>query len=437
MRLDAKSIMLPLLAVCVLCPPAHGATVVNTTEPYPGITHVTYQEAAIPARIHVVVVDLSSSEISLLSTTEAKRGRTLSSFAADSTAQVVVNGDYFSPIGYATAGLAMGGAAVWSGSADDGANGFMRFDLNNARSHVTISPPAEVVDAANLPAGTQGVVGGRPMLVRTGITESGFDCTDVVAMPCERAPRTAVAVSSDGNTLWLVVVDGWQSGSFGMTAGELGDFLVSIGAHDALMLDGGGASALYIGGEGGIVSSPSDGVERIVANHIGVRYGALPSGTMVGLVRERDIFDDTANLEGVTVTLDDGQTAVTGTDGRYSFQVPPRYACATASKPGYHSNTLCKQVVTGDITFNSIPLFPNSDFIDAAPGTPDAGPADAGGAIPDAIGGGADSGNSGGKDAGNGGGGGGGCLAVGGGTPGWLAIMLATLLLGRRRRRPR
>jgi MYXO-CTERM domain-containing protein len=433
-HLDVQRVILGLITVCALAPRAHGANVVSTTTPYSGITHMVYEEQAIPARIHVVVVDLSSSELSLIATSEDKRGRTLSSFSTASTAQVVINGDYFSPVDYSTAGLAMGAAALWSGSTDDSANGFVSFDLNGARNNVAISAPAEVVAGADLPTGTQGVVGGRPMLVRAGIPESGFDCTDVVAMPCERAPRTAVAVSGDGNTMWLVVVDGWQQASLGMTAGELGNFLKTLGAHDALMLDGGGASALYIAGESGIVSSPSDGVERIVANHLGVRFGALPSGTMVGLVRERDIFDDTANLDGVTVTLDDGQQTTTGPDGRYSFQVPPRYVCATASKAGYHSNTLCKQVESGVITYNSIPLFPNSDFVDAAPGTPDAGPMDAQGPIPDS-GPFADSGSNAGADGGNGGGGGGGCRSAGGGAPGWLAIMGLALLCVRRRRR--
>ncbi len=127
---------------------------------------------------------------------------------------------------------------------------------------------------------------------------SSFDCADTLAMPCQRAPRTAVAVDDTGNTLMLVVVDGWQIDSLGMTAAELGSMLAGIGAHDALMLDGGGSSVLYIAGEGGIVSSPSDGVERVVANHLGVRFGALAKGQLVGFVRERDIFDDTKDLLG-------------------------------------------------------------------------------------------------------------------------------------------
>lgn len=413
---------------------AFAATLTATTNPYPGITHLVYQESAIPARVHVVVVDLSSAEISLFATGESERGRKVSAFSLSSTAQVAVNGDYFSLPDFRTAGLAMGGAAAWAGAADDASSGFLRFDRNGDRSRVTISPPEVVVAVADLPAGTQGVIGGRPMLMRAGVAEVAFDCTDLIAMPCDRAPRTAVGVSADGNALYIVVVDGWQAGSLGMTAAELAGFLRDLGGvHAALMLDGGGASALYVAGEGGIVNSPSDGVERAVANHLGVRYGSLPTGQLVGFVRERDIFDDTKNISGATAELDTGQQDVTGSDGVYNFpMVTPRFACVTASAPGYRSATQCKQVVPGQIQYNSIALFPHSDFIDAAPGTPDASvfdggvPSDAPPAASDAMG----------SDAGMGGGGGG-CCSSGGAPGGGLAALFAlTAALSMRRREP-
>lgn len=413
--------------------PAAAATLVATSSPYLGVTHLVFEEAAIPARIHVVVVDLTAAELSLSATTESERGKKVSEYSASSGAQIVINGDFFAPADFRPRGLAMGGAAVlWSGSTDDALEGFMGFDRNGNRSHVIISPPDAVVAPNELPAGTQGVVGGRPMLVRAGVAQSGFDCTDLIAMPCERAPRTAVSVSADGNTLHLVVVDGWQQGSLGMTAAELGGFMAQQGAHDALMLDGGGSSALYIAAEGGIVSSPSDGVERAVANHIGVRFGSLPPGQLVGFIRERDIMEGT-NLAGALARLDSGEEIVVGANGYYAFtMVTPRLACVTASKSGYRTDTRCKQVVSSQMVYNSIPLFPNSDFIDAAPGTPDAAIADAGVAAdarPGADG-------MGGADAGTGGGGGG-CEAAGT-MPrmGLMLFLLALLAVTRRQRLP-
>lgn len=411
--------------------PAEAATLVATTNPYLGVTHLVFEEAAIPARIHLVVVDLSSAELSVSTTSESERGKKVSEYSASSGAQIVVNGDFFAPADFRPRGLAMGGGAVlWSGSVDDAISGFMSVDRNGNRSHVTISPPEAIVAAVDLPTGTQGVVGGRPMLVRAGVAQTSFDCTDTIAMPCERAPRTAVSISADGNTLHLVVVDGWQQGSLGMTAAELGAFLAQQGGHDALMLDGGGSSALYIAGEGGIVSSPSDGIERAVANHVGVRFGSLPAGQLVGFIRERDVMEG-ANLTGALAKLDSGEEIVVGANGYYAFNmVTPRLACVTASKAGYRTETRCKQVVSNQMVYNSIPLFPHSDFVDAAPGTPDAAVADAGvtaDARPAADG-------MGGADAGTGGGGGG-CNAAGT-TPPLGPLLLLLILAGLLRRRP-
>ncbi len=357
---------------------ALAAEIVGSSTPYPGVTHIIYSDAAIPARIHVLVVDLTNIELTLHATTEGARGQTLSAYSAEVGTQIVVNGDYYSPIDFETAGLAMGEAELWSDSTDDDTEGFLRFDRNGNTNHISISPPEQVVDPADLEEGTQGVIGGRPMLVRTGVAVTTFDCTDAVAMACTRAPRTAVAVSEDGNTMWLVVVDGWQEDSYGMTAAELAGFLDDLGAYDALMFDGGASSEMYVAAEGGVVSSPSDGSERVVANHLGIHHGPLPPGQLVGLVRERDIYDG-ANIEGATVTLDSGETDVTGADALYSFSgVTPRYVCATASKAGYRPETRCKQVTSGNLVYNSIPIYPYSDFVDAAPGAPDASLPDAG-----------------------------------------------------------
>jgi exopolysaccharide biosynthesis protein len=47
--------------------------------------------------------------------------------------------------------------------------------------------------------------------------------------------------------------------------------LEEFAVSDAINLDGGGSSALYIASEGGIVNRPADGHERSVLNHLGFR----------------------------------------------------------------------------------------------------------------------------------------------------------------------
>lgn len=71
-----------------------------------------------------------------------------------------------------------------------------------------------------------------------------------------RHPRTAAAKMSDGRLL-LVTVDGRQPGvSVGMTLKELAEYLLEIGAVDAMNLDGGGSTAMVLDGK--LVNKPSD-----------------------------------------------------------------------------------------------------------------------------------------------------------------------------------
>ena len=80
-----------------------------------------------------------------------------------------------------------------------------------------------------------------------------------------RNPRSAVGITTKGEVL-LVVVDGRQEGSVGMTFDELADLMLELGAFDAMALDGGGSSELVV--EGDIVNSPADGQERGISTGI-------------------------------------------------------------------------------------------------------------------------------------------------------------------------
>jgi len=381
--------------------------------------------------MHVVKVDLTSSEIQLVATAAADRGHTTTAAASTLGAVVAVNGDYFAVAGFQPQGLAMGDGAVWPGTADDVTSGFFSFARTGERTYGTISPPSDVVATADLDASTQGIVGGRPLLVAGGTVTASFDCTDADALPCARGPRTAVGLSADGNTMWMIVVDGWQASSTGMTAAELASFAKQLGASDALSFDGGSASSMVIGGSE--IASPSDGVERAVANHLGVRYGSLPKGTLVGFIRAKDVFNGT-DLVGAVATLDDGRQQTVGSSAMYDFDnVTPRYACVTASFTGYHTATRCVQVMENTINYDSIALFPNSQFVDANPNAPDAS------LEPDARVVDAQPGGDGGNPLGGDGGGTapGGCCRASGEAAGDPVLALGVALVVRWRRRSR
>ena len=66
-------------------------------------------------------------------------------------------------------------------------------------------------------------------------------------------PRTAIGYTKEGNLI-LVVVDGREGRSVGMTLTQLANFMHSIGCTNAINLDGGGSSVMYINGK--IVNNP-------------------------------------------------------------------------------------------------------------------------------------------------------------------------------------
>lgn len=80
-----------------------------------------------------------------------------------------------------------------------------------------------------------------------------------------RHPRTAVAMTFDGDLL-LIVVDGRKKDSPGMKLDELAEYLRRLGCISAINLDGGGSTAMYLNGK--IVNRPSDGTERRISNGI-------------------------------------------------------------------------------------------------------------------------------------------------------------------------
>lgn len=100
----------------------------------------------------------------------------------------------------------------------------------------------------------QDIMVSGPMLLNDGERAK----LDSVSFNVTRHPRTAVALK--GNKVFLITVDGRNEKAVGMSLFELSSFLKWIGADDALNLDGGGSTTLWIRGfsDGGIVNHPSD-----------------------------------------------------------------------------------------------------------------------------------------------------------------------------------
>ena len=108
------------------------------------------------------------------------------------------------------------------------------------------------------------IMGAGPRLVQNGqVLVTAGDEQFPGDIRYGRAPRSAVAILKNGNYLFGVV-DGRQASSRGLTLTDWARLLVKMGARDAMNLDGGGSSALVIGGQ--LQNSPSDGSERYVGS---------------------------------------------------------------------------------------------------------------------------------------------------------------------------
>ncbi len=111
-------------------------------------------------------------------------------------------------------------------------------------------------------------------------------------------PRTAVGVSQDGRYLYLVTIDGRQSGSNpGALDQETGDWLLRFGAYNGINLDGGGSTTMVMAdcyGNPIELNVPSDvlarGAERVLGNHLGVFAKPLPGFINDVVVAPGDIF---------------------------------------------------------------------------------------------------------------------------------------------------
>jgi hypothetical protein len=112
------------------------------------------------------------------------------------------------------------------------------------------------------------VVGGWPRIVTDGRNvAAAADSTEgtFARFSAQRHPRSAIGISRDSTTILFVVVDGRRPWSVGMTLVELADQLLALGAYQAMNLDGGGSSTLWV--RGSIVNYPSDAAgERSVGN---------------------------------------------------------------------------------------------------------------------------------------------------------------------------
>jgi len=101
------------------------------------------------------------------------------------------------------------------------------------------------------------IVGGAGLLIRGGRLISDWTMEQLSpGFAATRHPRTLIGTHADG-AVWLITVDGRQPKlSAGMSLFELRELARRLGLTNALNLDGGGSTTMWV--DGTIVNSPSD-----------------------------------------------------------------------------------------------------------------------------------------------------------------------------------
>ena len=179
-----------------------------------------------------------------------------STIASAHGALAAINGGFFAieSTGLSIGLLRLDGALVVPADPDQGSVGLAA----DQRLHVATRPAGDWPEMRE-------ALGAGPMLLRNGaIVDHGEQRN------ARRHPRSAIGTQADGRVLWLAV-DGRTTQATGMTFAETATVMQALGCTEALNLDGGGSTTLWVAGRG-VCNFPCDNKrydhagERAVAN---------------------------------------------------------------------------------------------------------------------------------------------------------------------------
>ncbi|BAU12036.1 hypothetical protein LEP3755_25640 [Leptolyngbya sp. NIES-3755] len=148
--------------------------------------------------------------------------------------------------------------------------GYLLVFRSNRTAAAAFTPaiPVQLESAFNLPdlAAFPNLIGGGPLLIRNGqIVLDGRLEQFSTAFIQERAARSAIGQTADGRIL-IVTAQNNTSG-VGASLSDMAQIMQQLGAVNALNLDGGSSTTLYLGGQ--LLDRPSRSAAR-VHNGIGV-----------------------------------------------------------------------------------------------------------------------------------------------------------------------
>ena len=228
-----------------------------------------------PQSLTVLDVPAGAGHLDVL----APGGRRLTSaIGQEAGALAAINGGFFA---IAATGAPLGLLRI---------DGVLQVPADPAQGSVGMAADGRVL-VESRPAGdwpeVDDALGAGPLLLRAGQLQHD---------PRERArrhPRSAIGTRPDGSVLWLTV-DGRTDRALGMTFAETAQVLQALGCTEALNLDGGGSTTLWVAGRG-VCNYPCDNKRY---DHAGERR--VPTAIVLRAPAVVVVDDDAATLHGAS-----------------------------------------------------------------------------------------------------------------------------------------
>ncbi len=217
----------------------------------------------------VLRVDLREPSLRLAVTPWAERGATLDRMPSTAAALAVVNASFFDRDFHAR-GWTVSEGFAWPRPLAVAASPLLACDrLQRCRIHfeLPLAPPPDWFNA----------VAGTPWLVRDGVARTPADDAACPSLCAREHPRTAVGLDRPRRYLWIVLAEGRRPPVAGVRLAPLAQWMHSLGIHDAVNLDGGGSSALFVSGRSSMARPTNEPGQRRVASGLMV-LPAPPAG---------------------------------------------------------------------------------------------------------------------------------------------------------------
>lgn len=270
-RPPARDGDLPALATEFLTPDR-----ISTFQVDEGVVYRSVRSGVEPWSVHLLEVDPTRCEVAFqvvrAPVEEPRVPVTRLARLAGPGAVAAVNGDFFTeesrPIGVEVASGQIRGRAsrpvfAWRPGALPRVG---RVQWVEESLHV-----GDWIVASGAPDGATQIVAGFPALLEDGRWVGDLEQADRPSFASQRHPRTAIGWDPVRLRLWIAVVEGRRGqAAEGMTLPELAELMRTLGADDAINLDGGSSSVMVLRGRP-VNRSAYPAGERAVVNALVVR----------------------------------------------------------------------------------------------------------------------------------------------------------------------